>query len=428
MCETKNYPDGIYEATTIDTAPGYIIDGQWHYTRNGAPVPLERYSQATFRRIADLDGKPVVDEGVVEKLATAICDTGRANTTYHRDHFLDILRKHLSPSREQGAEGSDDDSPAFKRASKQLRDMCNVKRLEMAMTTLLATIDGNTNQHGIVQFSSLADSVGEARTALERAKSSEEEREQRDAADRANAADMANLREGCITTSNKLADVEAERDRLKRELGAAVEYHGRWINKLCALLPGFQRHSGDLLHNVCCEIGRLQARIAELEAKPSTATHREIATGDGEVEIPQPEQGDLKGICERLRMLWKERDEYGGDLNLWTAYCRDIRKTLEDHLETITDALLATPLPEPAEGPIVAFPGAFPCWWKDGIVGDYTAWPSCDGVRYMRNDGHASGWMQEWDFECNFTRTPPSPLPPEQERLVGPIATYFKVD
>jgi hypothetical protein len=407
-CERQRFvQDGCYGSVFRD---GKLID----------PIRLEHTDWKPLRRIADLDGKPVVPEGVIEKLADDIlCAEKRTfSMVLLRADLLPILKQHLSPSREQGAEGSDDDSPAFKRASKQLRDMCNVKRLEMAMTTLLATIDGNTNQHGIVQFSSLADSVGEARTALERAKSSEVDREQGDVADMANATDMANLREGAVTLSNKLADVEAERDRLKCELDAAVEHHGRWINKLCALLPGFQRHSGDLLHNVCCEIDRLQSRIAELEANPPTptATHRETATGD---EWPPWDArhvaGWLRGNKDRLAFLID-------GMSLTSELVAVIHDIGNDALLMQLKPVSATPLPEPAERPIVAFEGAFPCWWKDGIVGDYTAWPSCDGVRYMRNDGHASGWMQEWDFECNFTRTPPSPLPPEHERLVGPIA------
>lgn len=121
------------------------------------------------------------------------------------------------------------------------------------------------------------------------------------------------------------------------------------------------------------------------------------------------------------------------------AIVKDIRKTelkllgISLPIEELTDILherldarkddLNARSAATAERPIVNLPGAFLCWWKDGTAGDYTAWPSCGGVRYMGNDGHSSGWLHTKQFDRHFTRTPPSPtLPPEHERLVGPIA------
>lgn len=155
---------------------------------------------------------------------------------------------------------------------------------------------------------------------------------------------------------------------------------------------------------------RLQARVAELEAKPTLAKYRETATGD-----------------EQAVALLREVDEYLSP-NRANSICTGsvMHNKIRAHLSRL--ALTLSPPTTDAEGPIVRFEGAFPCWRTKHTDGPYTAWPNDGGFAYVRNDGKTLGWYSVNQFEDNFIREKPRPiqLSPEQEKLVQPIADWAK--
>lgn len=327
------------------------FNDRWYYG-------CERIQDILNHHLSRLDGKPVVDEGVIEAIFSEWRKTLNPVAAGIAER---ILKQHLSPTQPKQGEGEiDADSPAFKRANKQLRDMLNVKRLEVAMTKLLATIDGNTNQHGIVQFSNLADSVGEARIALERAKSSAAEQEQRDAADRANAADMANLREGCVTLSNKLADVEADRDRL-------------------------------------------QARIAELEATPTANRYRENATGDEWVFLPESKYGDRVGLRLRDKQTAAR-----------TAAELESQFTFLPTPPAAEEPIVRLP------GAFVCWrDGVEHSAWEAADAASLT-YP----MQVVNHKTRQIDLLTREAFDRHFTRTPPTQLSPELEKFVQPLVEF----
>jgi hypothetical protein len=159
-------------------------------------------------------------------------------------------------------------------------------------------------------------------------------------------------------------------------------------------------------------------RVADLEGRP--------VVDEGVVEAIV---GELPKVFMHANGQSTERnaaEEVMRLLNLdWTDFRqRDpIVVAIGKHLDMERKARI-TPLPEPAERPIVDLRkfGAFPCW--EYLNGDeWTCYPSGSGhTRIRHRDGYAI-WSAMSLNETLFTRTPPTTtLPPEQERLVGPIA------
>jgi len=155
------------------------------------------------------------------------------------------------------------------------------------------------------------------------------------------------------------------------------------------------------------EIAALKARIAELEQQ-RTNVYREVATGDEWLFLPEANGG-----------------------NRWGLRLRDSRATWVVGSLFSTDFTPADP--PTTEGDVLTSRlrgfNAFLCWTKTGGE-ERVAW-ECPGFpgwhSVLMADGRAHQYNRA-EFEKAFTRTPPVPLSPEHERLVGPIAAYFKVD
>lgn len=90
---------------------------------------------------------------------------------------------------------------------------------------------------------------------------------------------------------------------------------------------------------------------------------------------------------------------------------------------------LPTPLsPAEADAPIVDLRkfGAFPCRHLDSGA-THPAWKRPGGYVVLYDDGDVASWSEQW-FEQNFTRQRPLTLPPEHEKLVQPIVDKFGMD
>lgn len=312
---SENLEDGIWECRDADgdSRVYYVKDGSAScWLRNGCLLDdgwrLSNYSDTTpLRRLATLDGKPVVDEGVIE----AIVDSVETALAIHgfRQQVVEAVQQHLCPAKQEPVS----ESPKYHISKEQIMSESH-----------------NDDGHDV-------------------------------------AAD-GNYHVGLVASAL---------GRLLQALGVIgnVSLTGP---ELLAIAEDAAKH---------------------FESSPATPTinrYRENATGEEWLFLPED--------CDHKRWGLRLRDNYV----TWVALTRF--------------ASDFTPFPAPAEGPIVNFPGAFVCWWKDGTVGDYTAWPSCGGMRYMRNDGQSSGWIETAMFDRHFTRQPPITLPPELEKLVQPLA------
>lgn len=145
------------------------------------------------------------------------------------------------------------------------------------------------------------------------------------------------------------------------------------------------------------------ARVAELEARPTPATYRENATNDEWIFLPEDRVGCTTGFRLRDKLT--------------------VSLMVESMLKQFT------PLsPAEADAPIVKFDGARVVW--SITTGEpWTLYPCGHGYTRIRHSDGFAEWDSNEPQERRFTRTKPVAitLPPEQEKLVGPLAERFAI-
>lgn len=133
---SKKYEDGIWLVPGIDLHIHllFVKDGRCSITliegELQAPSPLDLLPWPPIRRVADLDGRPVVDEGVVEAIVEDLKREGvycRSVPSKTRELATSVLKRHLSPSREQG-EASEAENKRLREALEGLLPLVQADR------------------------------------------------------------------------------------------------------------------------------------------------------------------------------------------------------------------------------------------------------------------------------------------------------------
>lgn len=152
------------------------------------------------------------------------------------------------------------------------------------------------------------------------------------------------------------------------------------------------------LNRLIEERDRLQARVAELEAAPTISKYRENATGDEWLFLPEDQFGERRG--------------------------QSVSGTKQITCTNTYFAANFTALPANADAPIVNLPGA-EVWW-DHQGKQWTCWKVGTRFSLMSHVDGSVCTFYEHERDHLFTRQRPTALPPEQEKLVQPIADWAK--